>query len=186
MRLAVSEYASYGWLNYSALRLPSSSPAFVLQVNPQLRRESSTKARRPRSLRCWYRSVAGRFGWRFRTRSAGARTTTRARCCPSKRARASTRSSSTRSRERRPLGAGSGRAIEHHAGLRLCLSGRIGGLPKPRLAAARSRGDRRGDRNAYRASAPAASATSPTPRTDTVTALARYRLPTRERVELVW
>jgi len=37
VRLALSEYASYGWLNYSALRLPSSSPSFVLQVNPALR-----------------------------------------------------------------------------------------------------------------------------------------------------
>jgi hypothetical protein len=37
LRLAVDEYATYGSLNYSALRLPSASPAFVLQVNPLLR-----------------------------------------------------------------------------------------------------------------------------------------------------
>jgi hypothetical protein len=37
VRIIVNEFATYGWLNYSVLALPSSSPALVLQVNPQLR-----------------------------------------------------------------------------------------------------------------------------------------------------
>jgi hypothetical protein len=37
LRLVLSEYASYGSLNFSVLRLPSSSPAFVLRVDPLLR-----------------------------------------------------------------------------------------------------------------------------------------------------
>jgi hypothetical protein len=37
VRITINEFASYGSLNYSVLRLPSTSPAFVQGVNPTLR-----------------------------------------------------------------------------------------------------------------------------------------------------
>ena len=158
VRLAISEYASYGWLNYSALRLPSSSPAFVLQVNPQLRRrESSTRARATALTAV----VVPKRRWSLRlTLSyslAGARTTPRNRVAPHQGAALRHQLEYSLESERRRLGPRPRRTIEHHTRLRLCLPGRIAGLPEPLLAPPRGRGGRRNHRNAYRASAPAAS-----------------------------